>query len=139
VTKLPRATLLFCDDVRQEIGGKFSAHGIYQAYIGIAGPSITVSKLMLFAEAQLPLDAAGGKVCITIRGNGKELFKVDVSLPAAAPVQPEGVDPQLPVVIPVEMTPFELKAGTRLFASMEWDSWSQEVEIPVVHVSSPSL
>lgn len=133
MTDEPRATLLFCDDLRHEVGGKMSALGIYQGFIGLSGDTLHLAKMCVLATLELPLNASG-TVAVTIGDRGKELVKLEADIPDR-PVTPPalagtGIRPQL--IVPVELVPFDLQVGMRLQATVSYGEWSATAEMPVV-------
>ncbi len=53
------AFTLFCDDVRQEVGGKLSAMGIYQGFMGISADEVLLPKLVAWTVFQRSLQGPG--------------------------------------------------------------------------------
>jgi hypothetical protein len=124
-------TAIYCDDVRQELGGKLSYMGVYRDTIGFVGPSLMMQKFVAVALFDLPLPLSGAALEISFKDRDSLLMPPMVVQPEANGA-PDGM-PQmrhLPVAVPIEMMGFELKAGMVLHISVKYGE---------VEVDSPSL
>jgi len=100
---------LFCDDLRQELGGKLTAVGIYQGVMGLPVNELVLPKLVAWTVLQLPKDWPGGQVEV-------RLFDHDVLLTEAqfdVKDLPQDADPKV-LNVPLLATSFTVKVGMAL-------------------------
>ena len=119
---------IYCDDVRQELGGKLSYMGVYRDTIGFFGPSLLMPKFVAVALFDLPLPLSGAPLEISLMDRDAPILPPAVVQPEPGNV-PEGmpVMPHLPVVVPIEVMGLEMKAGMVLrikvkYGDLEMDS-----------------
>ncbi|MFT3905777.1 MAG: hypothetical protein QM718_05685 [Steroidobacteraceae bacterium] len=112
-------TVQYCDDVRQEIGNKFSLMGCYAENMIIDRVPAFLPKLCVVAKLLTPADAQ-------IRAATVKLYK-DGALAAEMPIiasedSGEAARTGWQVAIAVmTLTPFPIEAQCQLLASMELD------------------
>ena len=58
------AFTLFCDDLRQEAGGKLSAMGIYQGVMAIPADAVWLPKLVAWSVCKLPVSQMVGAAAV---------------------------------------------------------------------------
>lgn len=98
----PYGHTIFCDDVRQEIGGKTSLMGIYKGTLVVQGPApVTLPRLCLHStfierpdESNEPIELQ-----ITMPGDAENTPSIRIEIPAnfrdQIPKDPELDDPRL--------------------------------------------
>jgi hypothetical protein len=113
-----QAFTLFCDDVRQEVGGKLSAMGIYQRVLMIPAEDVLLPKLVALTVLQLPQLDAGSTAQVQLWDRGELLSEAELNFePPVAdgiPTSPPEVASTTTVNIPLEMVPFRAQAGMAL-------------------------
>ncbi len=120
----PHAYTLFCDDVRIESGGKYSAMGIYQAVLGIESERINLTKFVALNVLDLPIKYCGKKLDIEFLNDAKSLSKTSVVLPVA-PSQLGTQNHELGMIltIPIVAEPFEASIGDNFFVTIDLDDF----------------
>jgi hypothetical protein len=111
------AFTLFCDDVRQEIGGKLSAMGVYQGFMGIVADEVLLPKLVAWTAFQMPYLWAGSQARIQLWDRDRLLSEAELSFdaPADQPADEEKLNlAHSTINIPVEMVPFKAQVGMEL-------------------------
>ena len=126
------STVLFCDDVRQEVGDKFSLLGVYQDAIVIQRVPIRLPTFAVFLQLE-------------IVGKAPKIVDVVVRTPTGESVeiraeQPEGFEcnfsPQV-VTIPVKTAQLPLNSVGEIIADVKVDDEHlYTAKLPVI-LSSP--
>lgn len=99
----PKGTTYFCEDVRTELGGKFSFMGLLQDFLGIFEPEVRLPKLVAFTVLDFPSRYAGKSADLGIWNGDSKIGggTADVPQPAAF------ADPRIPIRCRMNV-PFEL-------------------------------
>lgn len=129
------ATVLFCDDVRQELSGKLTIVGLYQGYLGLRTSQFQLPRFYALALVELPPAYGGQSMRVQLKDRDSVLFKADVNLPnRPEPLSAEGSDAEiLRLSMPIEVTPLVVHADMRLRLSLDVGDWNYESqELPVV-------
>lgn len=110
----PKATTHFCEDVRSELGGKFSFMGVLQEFLGIFEPEVRLPKLVAFTILDLPAKCAGKQVEFGIWDRDAQIGGGTADVPVAFDFS----DPRVPVRcrmnIPFELVAMLVKDGMQL-------------------------
>ena len=107
----PVASCLFCDDVREEIGSKFSLMGIYGDDLVVVGrPPILLPKLVLvvWVITDIGDPLPGFAVRVRVPPGRRELINLDVGAPAVRAQREGATRMHAQAIIPI--TPFPLDA-----------------------------
>ncbi len=140
MTPQPWITSIFCDDIRQELGGKMSAMGVYHGFIGLPEATGNFHKFCVLTLITAKFSPDPVPVQIRFLDGGTDLMP-----PLTTHVQ---IDPRIPtksldvapITVPIEMFNFELRAGMSLCVEV---TISGEVirgaVMPVIHVQSQVL
>ena len=74
------ATAIFCDDIRQEVGGKMSFMGCYQSELIVPSTPVVLPKLCIMATVTTPIARPFKSLTIKIMIDDKtELAKLESS------------------------------------------------------------
>lgn len=81
------ATLLVCDDLRIEMGGKVFIIGMYTGNISIAAPEVPVWQLIFLFSVDMPLDELPNTVTFEVTLPGSDVDRHSFTIPefAASP------------------------------------------------------
>ena len=116
------ASVLFCDDVRQELGGKMSVMGLYRGYIGIADDVPYLPKLVVLVMLDYARDLQGAATSIRLTDQSTVLAAVEFELGAAPPLAQGaaalGAPDRVYANIPVELVGFQAKHGSQLVVQL---------------------
>lgn len=126
------AFTLFCDDIRQEVGGKLSAMGIYQGFMGISADEVLLPKLVAWTVFQMPFLWTGSQARVQVWDRDYLLSEAQLHFDAPTDQQDDGVkvDPAHSAVnIPVEMVPFKAQVGMELRIVFTAPDFSYESDI----------
>ncbi|AOS96726.1 hypothetical protein AUP74_01266 [Microbulbifer aggregans] len=75
---------IFCDDVRHEIGGKYTLVGCYGTHMGVPHFPFTMSKLCFSFTYTSNIDSIPENIKVSIHRDDKSLFNVNLSIDAEA-------------------------------------------------------
>lgn len=126
------AFTLFCDDVRQELGGKLSAMGIYQGFMGIGADEVLLPKLVAWTVFQMPYLWSGSQARIQLWDRDRLLSEAELSFDAPPDQPGDGEELALAhstINIPVEMVPFKAQIGMELRIAFTAPDFSYESDI----------
>lgn len=126
------AFTLFCDDVRQELGGKLSAMGIYQGFMGIFADEVLLPKLVAWTVFQMPYLWAGSQAHVQLWDRDHLLSEAQLSFdaPPDEPGDAEKVNlAHSTINIPVELVPFKAQVGMELRIVFTAPDFSYESDI----------
>lgn len=70
--------VIYCDDVRQEVGGKQSLIGVYNSDMILPSFPVTLPKLCTQILVRLPIDTAANNVEVKISNGENVLFEVPI-------------------------------------------------------------
>lgn len=131
------AFTLFCDDLRQEAGGKLSAMGIYQGVMAIPADAVLLPKLVAWSVFKLPVPQMGGQATVLLQDKDRVLSSATLDLAQSeqlGPDEPE-TDPTgvlATLNIPFELVPFQAQAGMEI--RVVFDSSEFHYESDVLHI-----
>lgn len=131
------AFTLFCDDLRQEAGGKLSAMGIYQGVMAIPADAVLLPKLVAWSVFKLPVSQMGGQATVLLQDKDRVLSSATLDLAQSeqlGPDEPEA-DPAgvlTTLNIPFELVPFQAQAGMEI--RVVFDSSEFHYESDVLHI-----
>lgn len=74
----PNFSVLFCDDIRHELGGKVSLMGIYGSHLLLPALPSNLIKLSVHFSIELPTESKPESVTIVIFVGGKEHTKLEL-------------------------------------------------------------
>ena len=126
------AFTLFCDDIRQEVGGKLSAMGIYQGFMGISADEVLLPKLVAWTVFQMPFLWTGSQARVQVWDRDYLLSEAQLHFDAPPDQQDNGVQVDLAhstINIPVEMVPFKAQVGMELRIVFTAPDFSYESDI----------
>jgi hypothetical protein len=112
---------VFCDDLREEVGGKLSYMGNYRGVLNSLSPlPILIPKFVVIANFSEPLTDTVSDMIIRIYGPGQQdgdtpLFETTIPASVAAEVAPVADlperDQRRELMVPVTFAPLEVGAG----------------------------
>lgn len=112
------ASVLFCDDVRHELGAKASVMGIYRHFMGIEVGAPAVHKLVVLVLLDYARDQQGAQASIVISDEDKAVATIEFALGAAQPQPPEaaalGVPDRVCANVPIELLGYPAPHGAKL-------------------------
>ena len=124
-----KAFTLFCDDVRQEQGGKLSAMGIYQGVMAIPADEVLLPKLVAWLMLVQPYSEMADKARVQLWDGEQLLSDAEITF-ANPPWDAQGAAVpnmgQTTVNIPFEMVPFKARAGMALRLVYTTDNYNYE-------------
>lgn len=74
----PNFSVLFCDDIRHEVGGKISLMGIYGTHLLLPALPSNLSKLSVHFSIEIPNESTPEAITITIFVGGKQHAKLEL-------------------------------------------------------------
>ncbi len=120
---MTEAFTLFCEDYRPEIGGKFSAIGIYPAEMGIREEVQTFPKFVIVTVANLTPKQFRAGLEVSLWDRDTLLATSPVA--TIQPPNEEEVE-RVVVQIPIEACPFDAVAGMELRMKLEGPGFHYE-------------
>ena len=150
VPKAPFGHTIFCDDIREEVLGKFSLIGVYGGEISVAGLPATVPKLGIavryfeeFSESRVPVILR-----ITAPGDDGDVVVVEANLGidvarrvSEAPSLPHSDDAAQPplrsIMANIVVAPFVLHRTGRIRARIYIGGEQEEVRIGALAITTP--
>nr|WP_316644192.1 hypothetical protein [uncultured Roseateles sp.] len=123
----PSAITLFCDDVRQEIGFKASAMGIYAGHMYITAPALALTKLVALTFLNLPKTVLSESIHVTVLNHDSHLmppFPLELTKQA-----PPTEGDRVRLTIPIEMLGFEAKDGMAVQVRIDGESFHLASEV----------
>jgi len=109
----PHATTLFCDDLRQELGGKLSAIGIYQGAMVLPGQELLLPKLVAWTAIDLPRAWPGGHVEVRLFDRDQLLAEAEFDVGEITSQGEHAV-----MNVPLTSVPFAAKVGMVLHVTL---------------------
>lgn len=67
----PNYSVIFCDDIRNELGGKVSLMGIYGTHVLVSSMPLTIPRLCIHFNIELPIDIKPERIDIKVIIGGK--------------------------------------------------------------------
>lgn len=135
------AIVHFCDDVRNEVGGKLSLMGLYRHFIAIPTAQVTFPKLVAVAFVDIPYPPPFPEMEVWLTDMGVSVFpKIKVPLNNLPAGQIPAIRDICSFAVPVELVAYELKVGTELrmhLSAQDFSFSSQPLRIvPMSSVST---
>lgn len=131
-----RASIVFCDDYREEVHGKFSLMGLYAGYLGLPAPRSELPKLCVVTMFELPRLAQYPKISVSVDWAQQTVsFDLDTQALTRAPSPPPGapVD-RIWISVPAQAVLISLEAGQTLSATASFgDTVLAHAQLAVVH------
>jgi hypothetical protein len=118
----PFGITIFCDDVRSEIGGKFTYVGVYSANLQITGEApATLPKLACVIQIVIPFGFSFEKfrLVVKMQAEGFERLITEISSPPPPPVSEQ--DRVIKQVLNMIMAPFVVESDGRLMVRAYFD------------------
>lgn len=118
---MAEATILFCEEYRQEAHGKFSLLGMFAGYLGVSVPEYIMPRLCVVALIKLKRQTDGPKLTLTLRLGDEVLASQegDLKLLEDAPLPPPGApSDEIWLSVPLQGTNVMLRAGLSLHADL---------------------
>ena len=119
--KAPLRSIIFCDDIRSEVGGKVSLMGCYKDNIQVLEMPALLPKLCVVAFVELPRKVSPHDVRMTVTQDGKPLGLRDWKL--GVDLLKEGADSSNETIpsslrVALTMVPFQIIKPGMLSASV---------------------
>lgn len=110
------AFTLFCDDLRQEVGGKLSAMGIYHGFMGIHGAEAVLPKLVAWSVLTFAGPWSSDDVLLQLLDGDQVLTEAHLVMepPQTPPDATPAQDSHTVLNVPLEIAPFAARAGMAL-------------------------
>jgi hypothetical protein len=131
-----RASIVFCDDYREEVNGKFSLMGLYSGYLGLPAPRSELPKLCVVTMFELPRLAQYPKISVSVDwAQQTTSFDLDVQALTRAPAPPPGAPTdRIWISIPAQGVLIPLEAGQTLSATAHFgNAVLAQAKLAVVH------
>lgn len=135
-----KVTVLFCDDVRHEIGGKISAVGIYRGFLGIRQPVRTIPKIVALVLLDYPPSACGRTLTLRVCDRDETMAENRIDLDKAPPFElppaaaAAGVRDTVRGTVPIELLGLSPVSGMKLRVELQCDGLNYTSEELVVFV-----
>lgn len=138
------ATAIYCDDIRSEVGGKFSLMGVYNADIIFPSFPATLPKLCAHVTVKFPWGEQPTKSLRVVLFKGEDILSEinideDSLKPAAVPPPDPETSPEdrkLAVQFSFNITPFVAEGPTRIRLRAYADS--EEIKGNALRVRLPT-
>jgi hypothetical protein len=75
----PNFSVLFCDDIRHEVGGKVSLMGIYGSHLLVPSMPLHLPKLAIHFNIELPIELKPDSIKINILIDGKQHTSMELA------------------------------------------------------------
>ncbi|PVE43156.1 hypothetical protein [Limnohabitans planktonicus] len=131
------AFTLFCDDLRQEAGGKLSAMGIYQGVMAIPADAVLLPKLVAWSVFKLPVSQVDGLATVLLQDKDRVLSSATLDFAqseqlGAHALSSDQADALEMLNIPFELTPFRAQVGMEI--RVVFESTKFHYESDVLHI-----
>lgn len=73
----PFLSTIYCDDIRQEVGGKLSLIGVYNGVLLVPQFPVTLPKLWIMATCVMPIDQSPKTLKMRVSRNNEPLMDLD--------------------------------------------------------------
>ena len=114
----PSAYVVFCDDVRHELGGKLTFVGVYSHHLVSARGGVPLPKLVVFLSLSYPLAMVGQVVDVSLVDTGQTVLSTQVPLLAPAAIVKVREDQPSPdrsqLQVPIELVGYVPRNGATL-------------------------
>ncbi|KTB97813.1 DUF6941 family protein [Pseudomonas sp. ICMP 10191] len=117
------AHAIFCDDIRQEVGGKTTMVGIYTGQLVASEIPCVLPKICLALSLVTPQKRKFEEICVTGSFNDVEIFKMELSkkqIESIVTQAPERTEPVsfYTVQLMAILTPFQIEKAGKLKLSV---------------------
>ena len=115
-------SVIYCDDIRHEVGNKFSLMGCYSTIMYVATFPTILPKLSVHTTIKLPLGESFKRITVSMTNDGKEIATYDIEAAPNSATQDENqaVNEQT-LIGGFTMASFELTGETTLEVSAVFD------------------
>lgn len=120
----PHVQSVFCDDVREEVGNKFTAVGIYGTVLGMFEAQTIMPQLAVLLTLDLPLSYVGKRLQARMCDRDEELLKFDIQLERPGDAPHVKFAQRLYSAVPIRMQGFQLKDSMELFLTVTGEDLS---------------
>lgn len=117
----PTVSALYCDDVRQELGGKTSFMGVYNADILLPAFPATLPKFCVYSTIRLPFESPPKSIIVKVLSGDAVLGELnlpeEILSSAALPPAPDDAataDTSLQMSFLIAFAPLHIQEPTRL-------------------------
>ena len=130
---LPAYTL-FCDDLRQEAGGKLSAMGIYQGLMSIPVDVVLLPKLVAWTVLKLPVSNLDSQASVLLMDKERGLSSATLDFAQAGQLDADQAGAGLAygvttLNIPFELAPFQAQDGMEIRVVFESPDFHYESDV----------
>lgn len=124
----PWGSSTFCDDLRQEVGGKYSLLGIYTGYLYVETFPISIPKFCIHVSyvESYGIEIPPLTLQIYLPGDEGDKPSISLALPAGheknvarPPESHFGEDPKVVLNLPIQLAPFLLKQSGQIKVRMK--------------------
>lgn len=110
-------TAIFCDDIRQEVGNKFSYMGCYQGEVVVQMAPVVLPKLCVYASVSTPKQRPFKSLILrVVQDDDVELARIDISEETLAGVSQitDGTATRKNIDTAIVFSPFAIEKPTML-------------------------
>lgn len=110
-------TAIFCDDIRQEVGNKFSYMGCYQGEVVVQKAPVALPKLCVYASVSTPKQRPFKSLMLrVVQDDDVELARIDISEESLAGVSQisDGTSTRKNIDTAIVFSPFAIEKPTML-------------------------
>lgn len=113
------AHVVYCDDIRQEIGAKTSLIGLYNGQLGVPEYPCALPKLCIVVSVSTPKEQMFGDLSLTGSYSGAEIFKMEMGKDQIQSIVEQAPKPQeegkyFMVQLMVILSPLQLEKPGKL-------------------------
>jgi hypothetical protein len=134
------AYTLFCDDLRQEAGGKLSAMGVYQGVMSIPVDTVLLPKLVAWTVFKLPVAKMGSQARVLLMDKDRVLSSATLDFAQSKHLgtgpttvaETDQAESLTSLNIPFELVPFQAHAGMAI--RVVYESADFNYESDVLHI-----
>ena len=128
------AFTLFCDDLRQEAGGKLSAMGIYHGVMAIPAQGVLLPKLVAWTVFKLPVSQMGSGATVLLQDKDRVISSATLDFAQSEQLAVNGLsadptDGLAMLNIPFELTPFQAQVGMEIRVVFESSNFHYESDV----------
>jgi hypothetical protein len=130
---LPAFTL-FCDDLRQEAGGKLSAMGIYQGLMTIPVDAVLLPKLVAWTVLKFPVSNLDSQASVLLMDEERVLSSATLDFAHAGQLDADQAAADLArtvttLNVPFVLAPFQAQAGMEIRVVFESPNFHYESDV----------
>ena len=135
----PSAYVVFCDDVRHEIGGKITLVGLYGHTLLASRGGAAMPKLVACLNFSYPLDMVGQTAEVTLLDRGSKMLTTQVPLLQPGVLMKVREDQVIyqagQINVPIELIGFVPQNGSALQVHLSVGAF--RFESPALHIVAP--